>query len=167
MGHEKRRYFNLNKRYQILLSKGKKCENCLQEIKVIEKNNRRYCIYELDHIVPLSRNGPDCEENLCVLCLECHRIKFLNEILSPNEQRYCLRHDTYYNNDNHGASCFRDKDQVAPVVRTIESFKFSGTSSPEPAVVPSQVRARAQAVAGTPVDKDQRTWAQAVSSCLP
>ena len=98
---------------------------------VIEMNNRRYCIYELDHIVPLSRNGPDSEENLCVLCLECHRIKFLNEILSVNAQRYCLRHDTYYTDDTHGASCFRNEATATPEVKAIESFAFSCTTCPQ------------------------------------
>ena len=99
------------------------------------------------------------------MCLECHRIKFLNEILSPNAQRYCLRHDSYYSDDTHGASCFRKKDEVTPIVKSIESFKFTGPSHPP--VVPNQTRVRDLAVTETPAYKGLRTWVQAVSVCLP
>ena len=172
MGHEKRRYFNLNKRYQILLSKGKKCQCCAREITVIEKKNRRYCIYELDHIVPLSRNGPDNEHNLCVLCLECHRIKFLHEILAEKEQCYCLRHKTYYNDDTHGASCFYDgkKDEVAPVLKSLDSFQFTCNASPESQSehpLPSLSHAYDQSVKEILDNNSSYTWAQRASVCLP
>jgi len=36
---------------------------------------RKKTALQVDHHVPRSQLGPDSEENLCVLCEECHRLK--------------------------------------------------------------------------------------------
>lgn len=49
-------------RNQILERDGWKCQSC----------GRRDQL-QLHHIVHRSQSGPDCEENLIVVCNECHR----------------------------------------------------------------------------------------------
>lgn len=132
MGHGKRKTWSLSKRYNFLLSRGKKCENCLCPIPISKIENKFYCIMELDHVVPLSRSGPDSLENLCVLCLNCHRHKFLKEILEKNKGLYCLRHDCYYtDNKTHGVHCFKKENQLTPFIKTIEDFSFRRECVPE------------------------------------
>ena len=142
MGHGKRKTWSLSKRYNFLLSRGKKCENCLTPIPITRIENKNYCIMELDHVVPLSRSGPDNLHNICVLCLNCHRHKFLKEILEKNKGMYCLRHDCYYmDNTSHGVHCFKKDNQLTPFLKTIEDFKFQREDVPEVADTPKDTYA--------------------------
>ena len=80
---------------------------------------------------------------------------------------YCLRHDTYYTDDTHGASFFRNEATATPEVKAIESFAFSCTASPQSLSPPSPPRVGDRLEEGTQVDKDACTWAQRASFYLP
>jgi hypothetical protein len=67
-----RKKFSNEERLNILNIKGHVCNTC--KSKVID------CKFDLDHIIPLAKNGTNDISNLQILCKQCHLQKTRNEV---------------------------------------------------------------------------------------
>jgi 5-methylcytosine-specific restriction endonuclease McrA len=76
----KRKVFDKYEKEQILQKQNYCCNTCEERLPFKEnnENHKKVWLYELDHIIPISKNGTNSLDNIHALCPWCHNDKTYN-----------------------------------------------------------------------------------------